>query len=410
MEIAPLRELGRSVADQEDRALARAEPDEALRCVLAQRAADRPLRAKKRARARMAIAAAAILSSVLAVLVAVSTSSRALTFTVGEPARAGIVSEWVSARSEAQMPVHFSDGTRIVLAPRAQGRVVRLTARGAEFVIESGRAEIAVVPNEKGDFRIRTGPFVVFVHGTRFSVDWDPIRDAFVLSLREGHVTVSGCAFGAGRAVSPGETIRASCGDAKPSTPPVEPTEPVKPSAAGPLASMEPAPAARAPKASVPKSPESWIDLAHDGLYAEAYRTATAKGLTTELRTRNAAEVLLLGDVCRHVGHSAEARTAYETVRQRFPGSEPAANAAFALGRLSFDGSHDLAAAAASFETYLGERPGGPLSAAALGRLLEARLGLRQREAAVAVARRYLALYPNGPLANEAQKVAGSNE
>jgi hypothetical protein len=302
------------------------------------------------------------------------------------------------------VPVLFSEGTRITLEPSARGRVVSVAPNGAEFVVESGKAAVSVVPDPNAEFRIRTGPFVVQVHGTRFTVEWDPTRDAFALSLYEGRVTVKGCSFGAGLAVLAGETVRASCAEPAPTPKPtaLSPAAPETPASPEPTASarlLAPAPpAARA---------ESWLRLARDGEYPRAYSAATEMGFDRELRSRAGAEVVLLGDVARHVGRIAEARSAYEAARERFPGSEPAANAAFALGRLAFDARKDLAGAARWFETYLDERPNGALAAAALARLLEARIGLHETDRARSIAHRYLTLYPDGPLANEARKIDG---
>ena len=49
---------------------------------------------------------------------------------------------------------------------------------GAEIVLDSGRAALSVVPHENGDWRLRTGPIVVYVKGTRFDVSWDAAREA----------------------------------------------------------------------------------------------------------------------------------------------------------------------------------------------------------------------------------------
>jgi hypothetical protein len=417
MDVTRLRALGRDVATREDEVLASAEGDESLRQRLARRAADRPLRARARTRQRAGIAALAVASAAAAVVLRIAAASRPLTFTVGEPGARGVLQEWMSARSGAELPVRFSDGTRITLEPTARGRVVSLAPHGAEFVIESGRAAVSVVPNERGDFRIRTGPFVVHVHGTRFTVAWDPTRDAFSLALYEGHVTISGCGFGAGRAVGPGETLRASCADPVVSVSKIAPVHledlPTVTPSAVPAPAPEPAvPATRQQRAvTEPAKPhESWIELARAGFYERAYTTASADGFSEELATRGASDVLLLGDVARHAGHVPEARSAYETVRDRFRGSDAAANAAFALGRLAFDTSHDFGGAARWLEAYLAERPSGPFSAAALGRLLQARLELGQTAEARSVASRYIALQPNGPLANEARKVLGPGE
>ena len=427
-EVTGFRALGRHVRDREDAALPHSEGDEAHRQRLADAAATRLARARSRRRWRLGaalLAAATVLSATAAVLLArVDAFSAPLTFTLEEPIRPGVPQEWVSARAGAKARVRFSDGSSITLDSGARGRVVSLAPRGAEFVIEAGSAAVAVVPNAKADYRIRTGPFVVHVHGTRFTLEWDPVRDAFSLALYEGHVTVSGCVFGSGRAVEAGEIVRASCSAHTVSESRLEQAEPTAlaaapdrpssgepPAAAAPPAAEPPAkPAVPASKREAPAAEihESWVELARAGFYERAYTAASVEGISRELRSRGPEEVFLLGDVARHAGHVEQAQSAYEVARQRFSGSETAANAAFALGRLAFDATHDPNAAARWFETYLAERPRGPLSSTALGRLLEARVALGQATEARSVASRYLTRYPNGPLAHEARKVLGS--
>jgi hypothetical protein len=64
--------------------------------------------------------------------------------------------------------------------------------------------------------------------------------------------------------------------------------------------------------------------------------------------------------------------------------------------------------AARWFEVYLRERPRGDLAREAAGRLIEARLGARDRPAARAAARAYLARYPDGPHAALARATLAS--
>jgi transmembrane sensor len=116
--------------------------------------------------------------------------------------------------------------------------------------------------------------------------------------------------------------------------------------------------------------------------------------------------VLLLGDTARLSGHAADARRAYAEVRNRFPGSAEAAQAAFALGRLALRSDEDRAAAERWFETNLRERPNGPMAGVALGRLLELRLARGDRAGAEAAARDYLRRFPDGPYAPAARKLA----
>src|SRR5207248_423650 len=103
------------------------------------------------------------------------------------------------------------DRTRVELSPRARARLVELDARGAHLLLESGRAQLAVVHAPRARWNVSAGPFVVRVIGTRFDVQWDPERDEFDLDLTRGAVELSGCVFGSSYRVRAGWHIRASC-------------------------------------------------------------------------------------------------------------------------------------------------------------------------------------------------------
>jgi TolA-binding protein len=94
-----------------------------------------------------------------------------------------------------------------------------------------------------------------------------------------------------------------------------------------------------------------------------------------------------------------------QLLRQRFAGSEEAAFATFALGRLEFDGFGAHAQAARWFRTYLREQPQGPFAREALGRLMESlHRGGEAREAR-RLAQNYLRRYPSGPHAALASRL-----
>lgn len=421
-----MNRLAEHVAAREDAMLESALPDEAARRAIAERAAFP--RAKIAASAGVwRIALPAFTAVALVLLLSTFWVLRApkqadVTFTVGEPPRAGAVGEWIAAPPAEEVPLRFSDGTRARLEPASRGRVVRTTARGAELVLEAGRARFEVQPGENTDYRVRSGPFEVLVTGTRFFVAWSSERDEFELDLEEGRVRVLGCGMGDGVSLDAGHRLRASCRPAKFSVsspgeasapqerttvqraPELAPSSPSDPSAA-----TEP-PASRAAKRSAPPQVESsevpgasWAALARQGYFQKAYEAAVAAGFDAEAARAPAGDLLLLGDCARLGGHADRAAQVYLGVRQRFPGSGAAAQAAFYLGRLGAAGG-----AGRWFETYLAEEPRGPLAEAALGRLLELEVRHGDRERALALARRYLAHHPSGPHAKAAREILGA--
>src|SRR5262249_14321181 len=118
--------------------------------------------------------------------------------------------------------------------------------------------------------------------------------------------------------------------------------------------------------ATLPSRSRSWAELAREGRYDEAFELVRER-FSQECHRGDRADVALLGNVARLRGHAREARLAYVTARDRFPGAAESNHAAFALGRLALEADGDRAAAQRWFETYLREAPGGALAPAALG-------------------------------------------
>jgi ferric-dicitrate binding protein FerR (iron transport regulator) len=415
--VTALSKLGAHVASHEDALLEAASPDDSIRSALAQRAAGG--RAPKKSAkgyapllwASVGIACGLAAGALFFGAELFAERAEPLSFTLDEPARQGNVGEWASAPPSRELPIRFSDGSALSLKPDARGRVVSVATNGAEVVIESGHALVQVVHRDNSDWKIRTGPFVVEVTGTRFEVGWKPQADELTVKVFEGSVRVSGCTLSQAHAVSGGQELRATCASASLSLKPIgsqEVTPPTPtPAAAPPRPAATPPPAAKPHKIQAPAP--SWQELAHQGHYARAYELARAAGFEAECRRRSAADVLELADTARLAGHPADAQLAYNTVRSRFPSSDAAGRAAFALGRAAFQGGQ-TASAAHWFSTYLSERPGGPLASVALGRLLEAQVKLGDRGAARDTAQRYLSQYPAGPHAEQARKVLGVDE
>lgn len=408
-----LLSLGAHVVSQQEALLLSVEPNESTRRALAERAARRNSRPRSHSRF---VIAAAVASVALAAGLAFSAGMRfknnqSLRFTVGHAARPGVLHAWESAPVNAELPIRFSDGTELRLGPEARAQVVRVGENGAEVVLDSGRALVDVVPRELGSWRVRSGPFTIAVKGTRFDVSWDPKADEFALRLFEGRVFVTGCSFGDGRMVEQGQSVTASCEGRTSALPAagagLEQASPEPSRATAP--DTAPAAAATVESKSTAVSlarqvGESWQEMARGGHFQRAYALAASAGFEAEGQKASADDALMLGDAARLSGRSEHARLAYLNVRSRFPQSDAAARAAFALGRLAFDGGN-ASAAMPWFETYLAQRPSGPLAMAALDRLLEASLRLGDPERTRTIAAAYLARNPSGPHAKDARRI-----
>jgi len=425
-----LEGLGRSVAAVQDRRLDPDGSDEAVRWRIADAALNRP-RASIAwlggVRIGMVASAAVALVIGAGVTVALLTTrpgggAARLSFTVGDPPALGRPKDLLAASDGSPVAVRFSEGTKLLLHPMARGRILDLTDRGAEILVETGRVRFEVEHRPLARWQVRSGSFLIQVVGTKFDTDYDPRTEELAVNVDEGSVVVSGCALGPGRTVRAGDRVRASCssraGGALPASderaaaaaaaqPAEEPGEERSDLLDGDQAAPKEDSARRA---GVPRSADegrlrfgpprsggarAWWVLAREGRYDEAW-VAVKPSFTRECQVRRASELWLLGDTARLSGHGREARRAYEALRERFRGTPAAADAAFALGRLAAERDGDTTAAERWFETHLGERPDGPLARSALGRILDLRLERGDRAGAAGVAREYLRRFPGG--------------
>jgi hypothetical protein len=348
------------------------------------------------------------------------TNQQQVSFTFGDPPRKGHPKVRLSAPEEKHAVLRFSEGTVVSLRPSARARVLDLTDRGAEIILESGAARFEVAHRPDTRWQVRSGSVLIEVVGTTFEAEYDPLKDKVVVTVDEGSVAVSGCELGQ-RFVRAGDRLDVSCstnGSARaaavipvPSVAPVAPVPPVPPVPApvpaidderpqwrAPVPAGEPSQASRGEYVAPGRGP-SWVDLARAGRYADAYARVSAT-FERECMIRGPAELWLLGDTARLTGHDGGARRAYDALRARFPETDAAANGAFALGRLAAEGERaDSRAAERWFETYLGERPAGPLAKAALARLMDLRHERGDRAGAARAAQEYLRRFPAGPRA-----------
>ena len=375
------------------------------------------------------------------------------------------IGQFVQAPQERKVGLRFSDGSHIEVARRGRARLTGLRASGADVSLESGAMQVQVKHREDTSWHIGAGPFGVHVIGTRFDVRWKPEDESFELSLHEGQVEISGCVFGGGYRMLAGQTVRASCKDdrydvsaiagsgvnaaagsgsvesfvhkpgeltqAEPTQnlpaqavrSAVAPAQPdsARPQPASPAAAVAQPVPDRIPHAAKPsaaevrhkpssaRTPADWPALARAGQHAQALRAARGLGFERECQRASAEELSLLAKLARY-GQDTEAEgLALRLLRERFRGTNRAAVAAFALGRLEFDNHGAYAEAAEWFRTYLKEQPRGDLSREAQGRLLEAVERVGDHAAARELATRYLHDFPQGPHAELARSLLAGN-
>ncbi|XXY29057.1 FecR domain-containing protein [Sorangium sp. So ce233] len=156
------------------------------------------------------MAAAALILSAVAVVI-VARPGAPMRFELGTT-EVGVVGAWIAAPAAAELPIRFSDGSLLRLAPGGRARVASVDANGAEIALERGALDVAVVHRGGARWRVRVGPFQVHVIGTRFETRWDPVTERFEVALIEGAITVSGPVVGEARAVRAGERVTVSPG------------------------------------------------------------------------------------------------------------------------------------------------------------------------------------------------------
>jgi hypothetical protein len=342
-----------------------------------------------------AVAVAAVALS-LARSPATTAQPLALTFAVGAHAKPGRVGEYYVAPGEAELPLSFSDGSRVMIRERAGLRVSQAAPDKTVVLVEGGAARFEIVPKSSMHWEVAAGPYVVRVTGTSFELTWTATTQTLELQMQAGVVHVFGPGIEGGYRVRDRERfvthVTAALLPAASAalTPPIETdAQEAEPHEA------RVAPAAGA--ASVPaRDPRAEYRRLVDG--------ARQRGLSSVLASAPAAELRALSDAARFTGQPDVARQALLALRERFAGTWHAASAAFLLGRLAGDAG-DARGAIAWYDRHM--REGGELLPEALGRKMLAQHHAGDGAAAKRTADDYLERFPQGPYARQARDLAG---
>ena len=380
-------------------------------------------RARQERRARWSLVGAAVLLSTLVLLPIVmlarsAPKPSALTYQI----QGGSVLEggYLRATSAAGIRLAFNEGSEFVLTPGTRGRLRSADETGARVAIESGTAHFQITPSHDRRWWVEVGPFLVTVHGTAFTVSWDPKSERFELRLRRGRVAVSGPVSGTNLALRAGQRLsvdlargearitedqregaRAEVGNA---AAPVassrataravgsadEPTGPVA------LASAGPAPTQRA------KRERSWATDLASGNWDRILDDVERAGVGATLNSASSEELFAIADAARYRRRTELARAALLAQRRRFPGS---ARALFLLGRVEESRGGGMAQALAWYEKYLTEAPTGAYAAEAWGRKMTITSQVVGPTKARPIAEEYLRRFPQGSYAGSARAI-----
>jgi hypothetical protein len=347
------------------------------------------------------------------------TARTPLRFTVdGAAAPAGT---YVHATPDHVRTARFSDGSEVVFAAGASGRVAEVDPRGARVLLEAGTASFAIAHLPGARWSVELGPFVIAVIGTAFDASWSPGEERLVVHVREGEVSVSGPLATDGARVSAGQHLVATLTDGElrigraAAAQPSQPAQSATAAVTAVAAAQEPSQSSMGEPPSVPKPATpvvasassaslGWAKLVAGGRFEEVVREAEARGVDRAVREAPLVDLAALADAARYAHRRELARRALLSERARFAASAEARAAAFLLGRLTEDGGGSTDGAVAWYDTYLSEAPRGAFASEALGRKLAA-LQKASDPRARAAAAEYLRQFPDGPYAATARDI-----
>jgi TolA-binding protein len=324
-----------------------------------------------------------------------------------EPPAGGYV--LVSERAESLLA--FSDGSKVRIAARSRGRVMDVNGRGAWFALEDGKVSVDIVHRPRAQWTFEAGPFLVSVHGTSFTVAWNPADAVFELRLQNGAVSVASPLAGSEIGLRAGQTLRVSLrdltstvattingdGETAPSHPAGKPT-------AVPSPAPEAPPTAPAgPTESARWSHRAWTTALAENKAADVVADADRRGLAAVLERADSEDLWALANAARYADRFPLARQALTAQRRRFPSSDRARDAAFLLGRLHDADPDGPGNALGWYDRYLAEAPDGAHVSDALGRKITLLQRSNRPAEALAVAHDYLRRFPRGTYANAAQ-------
>lgn len=342
--------------------------------------------------------------------------SRVLTFDVA----GGALSESGHVIAREGTRIAFSDGSEAQLSRGTEARIQNLTEHGAEVVLSRGSMRVHIAKKPRTSWNVAAGPYDVRVTGTSFDVSWSGQSQTFDLRMVTGSVVVSGPLAQGGIPLRAGQhmfvvdgrlTVEGGDGaaaEANRSAPAAEPSAAQAPSSIEPapeaLAPSEPAglPSAAPGPSRAPSEAQAWRRHVAEGRFDAVLEQAERRGLERTLNGGSLDELGALADAARYAGRGALAKRALLAQRQRFPGSAPARDAAFFLGRIAEDsGGGGLE----WYERYLSESPRGAYVSQAYGRRMMLVYKQSGALAAKPAAVDYLSRYPNGPYAAAARKL-----
>jgi FecR protein len=304
----------------------------------------------------------------------------------------------------------FSDGSKVKMAARTRGRVVDVNERGARFALDDGEVSVDIVHRARTQWIFEAGPFRVNVHGTSFTVAWNPVDAVFDVRLASGAISVASPLAGQEIRMRAGQSLRVSLRE---QTSTIGST--VEPTSSGDIPSGADSRAAASPEPPHTAQPEpgrwshrGWLSAVSGNRAPDVVADADRRGLAAVLERADSDDLWALANAARYVGRYPLARQALSAQRRRFPASDRARQAAFLLGRLHDADPDGPGKALDWYDRYLVEARDGADVSDALGRKMTLLQRWDRRADALAVARDYLRRSPRGTYANAARALIRS--
>jgi ferric-dicitrate binding protein FerR (iron transport regulator) len=315
----------------------------------------------------------------------------------------------------------FDEGSQCAVTPGGRGRLRLDPTTGARLLLERGAASLQITPTTEPRWSVESGPFLVTVRGTDFTVGWDPTSELFELTLRRGRVIVSGPLVGDDFVVRPGQKLSVSLPKAetviteeRSAGAALAPSAGAAPESSAVRAEPDAKPASGTgggssmPAAATASPPRQWRSALANGEWDRIIAEAERGGIETTIDTASSDELFALADAARYRRRLDLAQAALLAERRRFPSSPRAAEAIFLLGRVSELRAGGRAAALQRYDEYLSRAPHGTYAAEALGRKMT--LVNENGDGARSIAAEYLRRFPNGSYAGAARTLLSVGE
>ncbi len=298
----------------------------------------------------------------------------------------------------APREVNFGDGARVAVGAGARLDVLEQSSRAVVLALRHGLTQYDIRPGGARRWRIESGPVVVEVVGTQFSVERS--EEAVRVEVLRGRVLVRGAGVPDNvQALDAGHSLVVELAAPESIANTDTGAQPIQTQAANTL----PAAGAKQPGASPTNptasqsEPDDWRAAATKQDWNQAWETLGAEGVARETaHTDDVAVLLSLADVARLSGHPNDALTPLRQIVAGHPEDPRSAIAAFTLGRVLLDALGNPVQAAFAFEKALALRLPSSLAEDAQARLVEAHAKAGAIAQARAAAATYRARYPAG--------------